>query len=287
MLTQLELSVRPVTREDRQKLANLIHFEAYVHRHLDWRPPLDWVGFQPYLLAEQKGLVQAALACPPDPPSVAWIRLFAAASSVSLERSWDVLWSETRERLAKDNKLEWVAAIPLHTWFQTLLEESSFNQTHLVVMLSWERGARLPSENIQHDILIRSMNLDDLAAVHEVDAGSFVPVWQNSQDLLELAYRQASFATVAEHQGKLVGYQISTATPMGGHLARLAVLPEVQGQGVGYALVRDTLSQYERRGAQIVTVNTQQDNLASLALYKKAGFHPTGEQYPVYQYNPH
>jgi ribosomal protein S18 acetylase RimI-like enzyme len=32
-----------------------------------------------------------------------------------------------------------------------------------------------------------------------------------------------------------------------------------------------------------LTVNTQSDNAASLALYRKTGFHETGERYPVYQ----
>ena len=87
------------------------------------------------------------------------------------------------------------------------------------------------------------------------------------------------------HASALVGYQISTASPLGGHLARLAVCPEQQCKGIGYSLVVDTLSQFNRRGAQRVTVNTQQDNLASLSLYKKAGFRETREQYPVYQYS--
>ena len=39
------------------------------------------------------------------------------------------------------------------------------------------------------------------------------------------------------------------------------------------------------RGALRVTVNTQEDNLASLAIYKKAHFHTTGESYPIYEYD--
>jgi ribosomal protein S18 acetylase RimI-like enzyme len=70
---------------------------------------------------------------------------------------------------------------------------------------------------------------------------------------------------------------------MGGHLARLAVRPEYQGNGIGEALVRDMLSQFYRRGAQTVSVNTQKDNRASISLYQKAGFRLTGEEYPLYQ----
>jgi flavin-dependent dehydrogenase len=37
-------------------------------------------------------------------------------------------------------------------------------------------------------------------------------------------------------------------------------------------------------GASRVTVNTQKNNSASLALYTRIGFKATGEKYPVYQY---
>ncbi len=74
-----QLIVEPAEFEDRHSLANLIHFGSYVHRHLDWRPPLDWLGQTPFLIARSEGEIVGALASPPDPPNVAWIRLFAAS----------------------------------------------------------------------------------------------------------------------------------------------------------------------------------------------------------------
>jgi ribosomal protein S18 acetylase RimI-like enzyme len=115
---------------------------------------------------------------------------------------------------------------------------------------------------------------------------AFGGVWQNTAACLEIAFLQSAAATIAEQDGEPVGYQISTGSQMGGHLARLAVLPEYHNQGVGYTLVDDLLSLFEKRGAHHVTVNTQHDNLASLALYRKAGFRLTGEEYPVYEWTP-
>ncbi len=284
MITHSPITIHSATLDDRRRLANLIHFEIFVHRHLDWRPPLEWLGYDPYLIAEQNANVVATLACPPDPPNVSWIRLFAVSSSISTQTAWDALWGEAVQRLTDDQSLHWVAAIPLQHWFQNLLEGSNFVEIHRVVMLIWNR-ASLPPEHHLPDISIRPMNLDDLAIVAQVDQASFIPIWQNSQSSLEMAFRQAALATVAEENGQTVGYQISTSTPLGGHLARLAVLPARQGRGIGYALVRDVLWQFERRGAQNITVNTQQNNPASLSLYQKSGFRPTGEEYPVYQFS--
>ena len=85
------ISVRLAQNKDRRHLASLIHFSPWVHRHLDWRPPLDWIGHQPYLVAELDNQIVAALTCPPDPPEVAWIRLFAASNELPVEKAWSFL----------------------------------------------------------------------------------------------------------------------------------------------------------------------------------------------------
>ncbi len=282
MVSTVSLTVRPVTEKDRQQLANLIHFETRVHRHLDWRAPLDWIGYSPNLVAENHTHIVAALVCPPDPPEVAWVRLFAASAEYPLREVWHALWSEAKAELGGVTGIR-AGAIPLQNWFRTLLEESSFQLAHNIVLLTWQRGAPTPAKRPFYGRL-RPMNLDDIPAVAEVDQAAFGPLWRNSAGSLSLAYRQAAVATVVEDPSGIIGYQISTASPMGGHLARLAVQTQHQGKGIGLALVQDTLEQFERRGALRVTVNTQEDNQVSLSLYEKLGFHLTGEKYPVLEY---
>jgi hypothetical protein len=146
-----------VKDDDLQRLAGLIHYEAHVHRHLDWRAPLDWVGYQPYLVAEQNNNILAALACPPDPPGVAWIRLFAASSDMSLRLVWEELWNEACDQLYKIDRDTSIAAIPLHNWFRTLLEESGLIRTHNVVVLSWKPPASRSPEKTSIGWVIRAM----------------------------------------------------------------------------------------------------------------------------------
>ncbi len=284
LFKQKQLVIRQAAPEDQRRLANLLHFGAYVHRHLDWRQPLDWIGYQPFEIVELNGEIQGALACPPDPPNVAWIRLFAASQDISTEQVWDHLWPVALEKLRGLNGPVNVAVIPLQSWFRRLVELSDFAHSHQVIVLSWKQKP-IPAERQRPGLRLRPMLLGDLAAVEWVDAAAFGGVWQNSRSCLEVAFRQSASATVAELYGQIVGYQISTATPVGGHLARLAVRPESQGLSIGYNLLRDMLSQFERRGATQVTVNTQQNNEVSLSLYSKLGFERTGEEYPVYQWN--
>ena len=273
--------IRNATQNDRQPLANLIHFQTFIHRHLDWRTPLDWLDSQPYLVLEQDQRVQAVLACPPDPPEIAWLRLFGVDSHADVQGAWQVLWPAARQMLAEKPGIR-ASAIALQTWFAELLRGSGFTHTNDVILLIWDTGTlrALPRPK---PCAVRSMLPGDLDAVSEVDARAFSPEWRNSRSDLEYAFKQSAAATVALEDDQVVGYQLSTAGPMGGHLARLAVLPHLQGKGLGYALVYHVLDEFTRRGVEHVTVNTQSDNHASQSLYHKSGFWNANEIYQVYQ----
>ncbi len=274
-------SLRPATEDDRSWLANLLHFETHVHRHLDWRRPLDWLGHSPFLIAESGGRLAAALACPADPPGLAWIRLFAAMTRVDIPSAWATLWETARQELERSGAQQ-AAAIPLSDWFERLLSGSGFVHTQNVVVLEWAVGqAVLPAANAH---AIRPMQAEDLPAVYAVDKAAFTPLWQNPLEALQHAYQQAGFATVVEHEGGIVAYQISTRSAQGLHLARLATHPGMQGRGLAVALTTDLQHYAQKRNEPRLSVNTQDNNKPSLALYHKLGFVPTSETYPVYQY---
>ncbi len=281
-MNEIDYKIRSVLPADRSRLANLIHFGAYIHQHLDWKPPLDWIGSMPYLIAEHDADIAGTLACPPELPEIAWIRLFAVNSLIDVDQAWIQLWSAAKKELSQFGKIG-VAAISLQSWFNQLLEESDFEHTDNVVVLMWERSTPLPNPATS-EINIRPMMPEDLDLVAEIDHDAFQSIWKNSFDSLSLAYAQTSQASVAEIGQEIVGYQYCTTSSMGGHLARLAVKQKMQGKGVGYSLVHQLLGQYSRQGIKYVTVNTQKSNIASLGLYAKAGFNLTGESYQVYQH---
>ncbi len=280
---RLQNTVRSAGELDHESLLQLIHFETFVHRHLDWIAPLDWIHRPPFLVAEKMQRIIGALSCPIDPPGIAWIRLFGVVADFELEQAWELLWCEAVKMLMTLGRPT-VAALSLTEWFTELLLNSGFKIDTNVVFLSWSRNfAKMPDITLKN---IRLMNFSDLEQVARVDALAFAPLWTNSQYMLEAAYRQSAISTVAtndEHQ--IVGYQISTAGPLGGHLARLAVLPEEQGRYIGKALVTDVLSRFGAQDIDRVSVNTQENNPVSLNLYKKLGFNYTGESYPVLKYN--
>jgi ribosomal protein S18 acetylase RimI-like enzyme len=284
MISSGDILVRPAVQTDQRQIGNLIHFSTNVHRHLEWRGPLEWIGSPPFHVLEARGELIAALGCPPEPPTVAWIRLFANSGLIPVQKSWQLLWSRAFTELSQKGKFI-TAAIVVQDWLRELLISSGFTSHQSIVMLERDGGA--PStKSLPTEITLRAMMPYDLPAVAEVDASAFDLLWQNTFTILEKAYPQAVWPTVAEMEGQVVGYQLSTRNPLGVHLARLAVRPKMQGKGLGFALVADLVKQAGQHGINHLTVNTQSDNTISLTLYQRLGFHETGEHYQVYEMQP-
>lgn len=274
--------VRRADLNDHQQLSNLIFFETHLHRHLDWRSPLEWLGAPFYWALEEGRHITAALACPTEAVGIAWVRLFVYSGHWSPDHAWNLLWPAAKAEIARSSGAT-VAAIAIQPWFQQLLAANGFENRQQIVMLDWRYQPW--AEREADGIHIRKMSELDLPDVEKTDRASFHPLWQNPLATLERAYGQALFATVAENETGIVGYQLTTGSSgQRAHLARLAVHPEVQGHGVGKALLIDLFSKLVRNGITRLSVNTQSDNNISLSLYRKMGFVRTGEQYPVYTF---
>ena len=274
--------VRPADLNDHKQLSNLIFFETHLHRHLDWRSPLEWLGAPFYWALEEVQHITAALACPPEVDGIAWVRLFVYSGRWSAENAWSMLWTTAKEEIARAGGAK-VAAIAMQYWFQKVLEANGFENRQQIVMLEWQYQHWMAGD--VPGIQIRRMNASDLNAVMKTDHASFDPLWHNSLDTIERAYAQALYASVAETADGIIGYQLTTGHKQRAHLARLAVNPDVQGRGVGKMLLGDLFTKLTRSGISRLSVNTQSDNNSSLNLYKKMGFTRTGEEYPVYTFD--
>lgn len=277
--------IRQAQPEDAEDLATFVSFEFFVHRHLDWRTVLDWLSYQPYWVIERGERIAAALAMPADPPKVHWIRLFACTALMDPERAFRDLFAKGIDQLKDGDDGRIVAALAMHNWFRKVLEANHFTHHQDIVTLQWERQP-LPERPKEPGLVIRPMLPGDIPAVAELDRQSFESIWQLSPETMTLAYEQAGYATVGELDGELVAYQISNENPLSAHLARIAVRPDIQGKHIGFSILKDLITYFVRQGIWQITVNTQHDNRASLALYQMVGFEMTGERYPVFRYTP-
>ncbi|GAB4499910.1 MAG: hypothetical protein OHK003_17790 [Anaerolineales bacterium] len=281
-MINLRLQVRRAVEQDHRQISDLIFHESNTHRHLDWRAALEWIGAQNFwVLENEQRTVVATLACPEDPPDVAWIRLFSHHSHLTGPESWSALWNVAHADILAANPRAQVASIVMKQWFQPLLLSSGF-QPRLNIILLELKSENYRPVHINENIRIRAMRADDLEIVEQVDFHAFGAFWHNAYDSLQRAHEQSFYSSVAEDETGVIGYQISTGNPFGAHLARLGVRPEAQARGVGSTLVHDLIQRAGGLQSGRLSVNTQDDNIASLRLYEKLGFVRTGEYYPVF-----
>ncbi|MEA2008125.1 MAG: hypothetical protein U9O54_03310, partial [Chloroflexota bacterium] len=155
-----KLNTREISQKDRESLAALLQSTTVIHRHFGWFPPLDWLGKQPFLAVSKNQYILAALACPPDPPQIAWIRLFASVPSFSPKEAWHILWPLARKKLKEEGMTKTAAIIVVQDWLQESLQESGFTQEYQVNVLT-RKITHAPLPDIQSEASIRAMQKKD------------------------------------------------------------------------------------------------------------------------------
>lgn len=282
--TPPHFALRKAERKDRSLLASFLASPAYNHRHLDWREPYDWLDYQPFWILEKNQEVEAVLACQPDPPEVAWVRVFAVSTHTSPSWSWSILFERVLAELQQFQPIPTIVSLSLQEWYGDMLVVNGFTHHQDIIVLSYE--GRIPTAlPVESGLVLRPMQLSDIDRVTLVDNLAFESIWRLSMFDLERAYQRSTYKTVIELDGEVIGYQMSALNGFKAHLARLAVHPNLQRKHIGFRLVQDVLHHFiQQHSTWGVTLNTQGNNSASLALYQKMGFHLTGERFPVYRY---
>ena len=274
-------TIRQAVASDTSEIAEFLTRAACLHRHLDWQGVLDWIPFSPFLLLKNEKRLIGLLTCPPDLEKIAWIRCFACNQYVQLPLVWNSLFQQTQEILSKSGTT--LYSVGLNDWFAEILRNSGFENFQDIVVLQWTR--HMPSINpLDQPSFIRAMETGDLSDVALLDRTAFEPMWVNPEDKIGMAFTQAEHASVAEVNGRIVGYEMTTANHFSAQLARIAVHPDFQQHHIGSILVAEMLTYFRRKGIDQITVNTQNNNASSLALYRHLGFELTGESFPVFRF---
>lgn len=127
-------------------------------------------------------------------------------------------------------------------------------------------------EFAQSVISINRASRADAAEILLVDRTAFPPLWQQDEQAIFTSLQRDGFLLKAEWKDVLVGYACGTSNGSYGHINRLAVHPQVQGQGVGKRLLAESISHFHQSGIHRVSLNTQANNTASRRLYEQFGF---------------
>ena len=171
----------------------------------------------------------------------------------------------------------------LHDWFSEILTNANFENFQNIVILYWNR--KLPTIDPPNpSVILRPMELTDLPQVAFLDKIAFESMWVNPREKISLAFNQAEHAYVADFDGQIIGYEMTTANFFSAHLARIAIHPNFQKQHIGSELICEMFKYFRRKGIDQISVNTQNTNKSSLALYKSLGFELSEESFPVFRF---
>jgi len=274
--------IRFAEREDEKLINDFLSSRVYIHRHLDWRSPAEWLGFQPYLVQESPSKkIEAVLNCTPEPKDHFWIRLFACKKSINPVQTWQIVFpaaQKTAKSLSKNPKF---ISLAYQDWWRELLEIEGWQEIQRVIQLEWNPNS-LERSPLSAHYCIRQLRRDGIGEIKQVDDAGFKSLWRQSTAAFKNAHALADYATVYLTGGQIIGFQICTLEGKKAHLARIAVLPKYQNIGVGKALVNDLITHYTNQGIFDISVNTQSDNEKSLAFYKRLGFEETEESFPIF-----
>jgi ribosomal protein S18 acetylase RimI-like enzyme len=194
------------------------------------------------------------------------------------------IWNELIQAAISDLEIstaKHLLAIPISPWFSNLLANNGFKEVSRVIVLNLDTR-NIDIAHPKSEYMIRDMQISDIQEIEKLDRDSFGPVWHNTKRSLEAAFSQAYKATVVLEKETIIGYQISTISSRGIHLARLAIQPAYQSKGIASTILSDLIKFLNANNKKILSVNTQQNNVCSKNLYKKFGFQPTNEYFQVF-----
>lgn len=129
-----------------------------------------------------------------------------------------------------------------------------------------------------HSIVRTWERAEDLCAIEGAAAARYVEPGYDPSDWPETSpqdfrdYDALGLLWVAAVDGRAVGFAVGDVYGENFHLEEIDVLPEVQGRGLGAALIAALIEEATRRGMAAVTLRTFLTTPWSVRLYEKIGF---------------
>lgn len=264
------------------RIQDLLFNSRRVATGLHWGEPADWLREHPAWSRTiwRRGQLVGLLACTPPLHGASWLRLCALHDDVEALPTFCALWRQLRAALLGHAVREVCLIAGRQGWLRDCLPASGFSYSEAVVTL--HRSLKHAPAPVTQDASIRLALDSDLDRLLALDAAAFPAHWRMSAAEMRQALRRAASFTVLVEGNKIHGFQITQGGGAEAHLARLAVAPGRQGQGLGALLLGNLIGRLRRRAIVDLTVNTQQHNRRSLGLYRRFGFRRNGRDYSVW-----
>lgn len=272
--------IRPARHLLLSDLRQLANPPQVAYTHLDWLTPEERLLDASTFVLEKKKRLCAILGLTPETQNFAWLRFFFSLQDGKHQEHFGDLLSYGKKWLA-GNKVNALYSLSHQEWFENLLIRNGFEKNNQIITLSTSKPIIHPCDCAPN--LIRSISQEDVALISKLDAQCFSDPWQLNEASLRHCIAGANSATCIKLDGQAIAYQVSHVVFDHIHIARLAVHPDHRGKGYASSLLSSLIAESKNSGDYVFSVNTQQDNHSSLALYQSLGFRSHQECFPVYK----
>ena len=131
-------------------------------------------------------------------------------------------------------------------------------------------------------MLVRPMTKRDINRVHEIEVQSFRTPWSKLSLLGEL-HNDLAHYSVAEEEGRIVGYGGMWVLFDEAHVTNVAIAPEMRGRHLGRYLLYGMMVKALGYGAERMTLEVRETNLVAQNLYYSFDFVKEGYRKRYYE----
>ena len=252
----------------------------HTHQHLDWESLSNQIESQSVFLCYRNHQLSGILSLSGSLPDNHWVKIFAVRN----ETQKHIIWQKLLSFLFSSRKPHTFYTIAFWDWYKSLIRNlPEFTVFDQIITLEIS-GLQSPQSFVEENE-IRVITQQDYLQITHIDQAAFTPPWQLDQNNLVSAINKSTISECILVENQPVGYLLADYDQFSAHLSRIAVHPDCAGQGLASQLINFFIRQLVSKHIYICTVNTQEKNTASLALYHKFGFQRNGDKIPVFRYN--
>ncbi len=271
-------TVRVARREDAAAASEMLLQAERVAWYAHVRSAEQLIEHQDVFLVGDRGRLTGICGLAIAPQEVARIQVFASRERWRTGEVLGALLEQLPGRLFAGG-VETLAFVGPDRWLVAALAAHGFRRTNTILTLH-KQSFEVPDHG-NPDVALRPVRSADLPRLVAIDEAAFDPLWRNTEETFQEYREQCSEWSAAELAGTIVGYSCINLSGRHGHITRIVVHPQLQGQRIGVRLLAEAVASLQAGGAFGITLNTQQDNKHALRLYRWFGFRSLGKEAEV------
>ena len=177
-------------------------------------------------------------------------------------------------KISKDSKIIFSSSMVNENSIKPWLKSGWVINHKLNVCVLDLKNLNIKNVNEYENIEIKKFEQEDIQYLIDLDHKIFDDYWKNSKASFEETMKSCNnnYLFKSETGRGLDGYAILGETRKFTYLQRIGIIKDLQGSGLGNNLLRSVVDFAIKKRFINIKLNTQNDNVSALSLYKKNNF---------------